>query len=94
MFPGRIRDNNTKNKKYKILVDSGCQEVITSRQKDDQWKLPCRKTNLHAELWDGTLVPMEQCSRNLEIQLNHKTPITVRPYVVDWISYDMILGKT
>ena len=49
-------------------------------------------TNLSAELWDQTLVPMERCCEKSIIRIGEAT-ITVRPYVVDWIAYDLILGK-
>jgi len=76
----------------KILVDSGCEEIVMSRAFAEEYNIRKEKTNLRAELWDGTLIPMGLCSENQNIRIGEAT-ITVRPYVVDWISYDLILGK-
>jgi len=58
----------------------------------DKLKLPRDRTDLKAELWDGTLVPMQRCSNNLSITIG-EAKLVVRPYVVDMIAYDLILGK-
>ncbi len=50
------------------------------------------ETNLKAELSDGTLVPMDFRSENLDLrkgQAKFKIPL----YILDWISLDIILGK-
>ena len=76
-----------------MLVDSCCEEVVVSKSYAKKLSLKTKQTNLKAELWDGTLVPMTRCSNTLTIQMGEAS-ITVRPYVVDWIAYDIILGKT
>ena len=76
-----------------MLVDNGCEQVVVSKSYAKKLNLETKQTNLKAELWDGTLVPMTRCSNNLTIQMGEAS-ITVRPYVVDWIAYDIILGKT
>ena len=76
-----------------MLVDSGCEEVVVSTSYAKKLNLETKQTNPKAELWDGTLVPMTRCSNNLTIQVREAS-ITVRRYVVDWIAYDIILGKT
>ena len=75
-----------------ILVDSGCEEIVISEAYAEKLKLRKENTNLSAELSDRTLVPMERCCENLIIRMGEAI-ITVRPYVVDWISYDLILDK-
>ena len=52
-----------------------------------------KQTNLNAELWDGTLEPIATCLKNLTIQMGEAS-ITAPPYVVDWIAYGIVLGKT
>eukprot|EP00171_Calliarthron_tuberculosum_P023624 IDg23624t1 len=36
---------------------------------------------------------MEKCSENLELQIGSEA-FNIRPYIVDWIAYDIILGKS
>lgn len=91
MFRGKVQ-NVTDNSRCNILVDSGCEEVVISKSYADKLQLTREKTNLSAELWDRTLVPMDICSQNLNIRIG-KATINVRPYIVDWIAYDLILGK-
>ena len=73
----------------------GSEEIVISKAYAE--KLNLRKentnnTNLSAKLWARTLVPMERCCKNLIIQIGEAT-ITVSPYVVQWIAYDLILGR-
>ena len=88
MFNGKINQ-----KKCRVLIDSGCEEIILSKEYSKSLGINTDKTNLKAELWDGTLVEMEQSSENLELQLGSEAFI-IRPYIVDWIAYDIILGKS
>ena len=80
------------NSRCPILVDGGCEEIVISKAYTEKLKLRKENTSLSAELWDRTLVPMERCCENLIIRLGEVT-ITVRPYVLHWIAYDLILGK-
>ncbi|CDF37989.1 unnamed protein product [Chondrus crispus] len=91
LFNGEVQDA-TDNSRCTILVDSGCEEIVISKAYAEKLKLRKGNTNLSAELWERTLVPMERCCENLIIRIGEAT-ITVRPYVVDWIAYDLILGK-
>jgi len=76
----------------KILVNSGCEEICMSKAYADKLKLLRDRTDLKAELWDGSLVPMDRCSDNLTVRIG-EAKLVVRPYVVDMIAYDLILGK-
>ena len=82
----------TDNSPCKLLVDIGCDELVVSKAYADRSIIKRKKTGPSAELWDRTLDPMERCSENLNIRIG-KATITVRPYVVDWIAYDLILSK-
>ncbi len=94
-FIGKAKNNkNPENElKCRTLVDSGCEEVVISKQFAERLNMETVSTELNAELWDGTLVPMEMCSSNLQFKIGNAT-INVRPYVVDWIAWDIILGKS
>ena len=81
------------NEKCSILVDSGCMETCISKEYADRLNLSRDETDLKAELWDGTLVPMELSSEEVTVTIN-KAKVLIRPYIVDLISYDVILGKT
>ncbi len=80
------------NHQCRTLVDSGCEEIVVSKEFANKLSLKTVKTNLKAELWDGTLVPMEQCTDNLDLRIG-QAQFKIRPYIVNWISYDIILGK-
>ena len=49
--------------------------------------------DLKAKLWDGTLVPMKQSSVSLILEMQN-AKLKIRPYIVDLMSYDIILGKS
>lgn len=49
----------------RTLVDSGCEEILISTQFAEKLKLRREASNLHAELWDGTLVPMDSVLKTL-----------------------------
>ncbi len=49
------------------------------------------KTNLKAELGTNSC-SNELVFRNLEICIG-QARFKIRPYIVDWIAYDLILGK-
>lgn len=91
VFNGEVQEA-ADNSCCTTLVDSGCEEIVISKAYAEKIKLRKENTNLSAELWDRTLIPMERCCENLNIRIGEAT-ITVRPYVVDWIAYDLILGK-
>ncbi len=53
-------------------MDRGCDEIIISKAfagKLDQMR---SETNLKAEVWDGTLVPMDLCSENLDLRIGQE----------------------
>ncbi len=52
------------NHQCRTLVDSGSEEIVVSKEVANKLSLKTVKTDLKAELWDGTLVPMEQCTDN------------------------------
>ena len=59
VFKGKVLQNATAANSFcKILVDSGCEETVISKRYAEKLNLLGEKTNLKAELWDGTLVPM------------------------------------
>ena len=84
-----------RNKKFhcRVLVDSGCEEVVISKSFAERLGIRVMPSELHAELWDKTLVPMEKSVEDIPIKIG-KATINVRPYIVDWIAYDVILGKS
>ena len=81
------------NFQCRTLVDSGCEEIIISKAFAEKLDLKTCQVDLKAELWDGTLVPMELCSVDLELRIGQAN-FQIRPYIVDWIAYDIILGKS
>ena len=89
----KILANNSNELRCRTLVDSGCEEIVMSRQFAKRLNMELVSTDLSAELWDGTLVPMEISVSDLQLKIG-KATINVRPYVVDWIAYDVILGKS
>ncbi len=52
-----------------------------------------KRINLKAELLDGTLVPMDLCSENMDLCIG-EAKFKILPYIVDWIAYDIILGES
>lgn len=66
---------------------------MISKEFAEKHQISREKCNLNAELWDGTLVPMGRCSENLNLEIS-SVKITIRPYIGDLNSYDMILGKS
>lgn len=62
------------------------------KQFANRLRLQRKNATLKAELWDGTMVARQQSASSLFIQIGEAST-TVRPYVVDWIPYDTILGK-
>ena len=92
VFSGKVL-KNTDNLPCKTLIDSGCEEIVLSREYAQKLKIKSKMTNLKAELWDGTLVPMNLCTENLVLTIG-PAQFTIRPYIVDWIGYDIILGKS
>ena len=84
--------SSTTNFSCNTLVGSGCQEIVILKKYAEKLKMKIEKSSLNAELWDRTLVPLERCCENLNIRIGEAT-INVRPYIVDWIAYDLILGK-
>ena len=75
-----------------ILVDSGC-EVVISKEFANKLQIKGKHTDLNAELWDGTLVTMNTCSKSFTIRIGEAT-IRGKPYIVEWIAYDIILGMS
>ncbi len=73
-------------------MDSGCEEIVISKEFAQKIYLKGEKTNLKAELWDGTLVKMNSSSENLELFIG-QAKFEILPYIVDWIFHDLILGK-
>ena len=92
VFSGKVA-RPTENFPCKILIDSGCEEVVLSTEFAKRLKIKTKTTDLKAELWDGTLVPMSLCSENLIIIIG-PAKFIIRPYIVDWIGHDVILGKS
>lgn len=82
-----------KMEKCNILIDSGCEDICISKKYADQLKLKRKPSEVKAELWDGTLVPMDECLDVLNIQIG-KAKFKTNPFIVDLIGYDVILGKT
>ena len=90
-FTGKVMQD-TDNFPCKSLLDGGCEELIISKSFSGKRGMTKRETNLKAELWDGILTPMEKSSKDLKARIKEAT-IIVRPYIVNWIAYDLILGK-
>lgn len=93
VYKGTVSKDRAAKFPCKIFIDSGCEQIVAAKQFADKLKLHREKTSLQAELWDGTLVAMQPCTKNLFIQIGEAT-ITVRPHIVDWIAYDNIPGKS
>ena len=91
LFKGTVKESSISA--CTILVDSGCEEVVISKKYANKLKLMRKKTNLNAELCDGTQVPMGMSSKILTLSIWDAT-FKIRPYVVDIITYDIILGKS
>ena len=91
VFNGKLLGNN-ESSHCKVLIDSGCEEIVISEEYAKKILVKREKTNLKAELWDGTLVPMSKCSGDLVLKIG-PVEFKIRPYIVDWIGYDIILGK-
>ena len=60
-------------------MDSRCEEIVISKEFANSIGIEKKSTNLKAELWDGTLVKMEQCSENLELLIG-SVAFKVRPH--------------
>ena len=76
-----------------IMLESGCEIICISKAYANKLQLPSERVALRAELWDGTLLPMERGSEVLNIKIGN-AEIMIRPYIVDLTSYDIILGKS
>lgn len=48
--------------------------------------------DLKAELRDGTLVDMKISTEVLNVRIVN-AELQIVPYIIDWIAYDLILGK-
>ncbi len=91
VFRGKVR-GPTDNFPCRTLVDSGCEEKIVSKTFADKMNACREKTNLTAQLWDGTLVPMDICSENLDLRIG-KAISKIRPYIVDLIAHDIFFKQ-
>lgn len=93
VFKGNLRipeiDATNNKSTCSTLVDGGC----ISRTYADKLGLRKTDTNLKAHFWDGKLVPMELCSEKVTLQMGNAI-FNIQPYVVDLITYDIILGKS
>ena len=93
VFHGSVMRSNNENLQCSVLVDSGCEEIVISKSFAKRLNIRAEPSDFHAELWDKTLVQMDYSNEVIPIQIG-KATINVRPYIVDWIAYDIILGKS
>lgn len=93
VYKGKIPKVRPASLPCKFLIDSGCEEIVDAKQLADRLKLQREKTSLEADLWDVKLEAMQQCTKNLFIQVG-KATITLQPYIVHRIVCEIILGKS
>lgn len=67
VFQEDVSPRRVANPPSRGLVDSGCEEALTSKDRADSMQLRKESTSLKTELLDRTFVPMEQCMQNLNI---------------------------
>ncbi len=80
------------NHQYRTLVENGCEYFVFFKEFADNVSLKTVKTDLRAELWDVTLVYMEQCTDNLDLRIG-QAQFKIQPHIVNWISYDIFVAK-
>lgn len=90
-FNGEVQ-NAADNSCSTILVYTGCEELVISKAYAEKMKLRKENTNQGSEVWGQIHVLMGRWCENLILRVGEAT-ISVRPYVVVWIAYDLILGK-
>ena len=69
VYQGKYGLPGKKEVNCNILEESGCEEVVMTKSFAERLELQKESTQLQAELWDGTLVPMEQSLVNFPIQI-------------------------
>ena len=73
-------------------MSNGGEKIVMSKRFLNLIEIKRKITNLQLELWDVTLVKIEQFSENLRLRID-SVALKIRSYIVDWIVYYIILPK-
>ena len=75
------------------MVDLGCQEICISNEFANKLGVPKESTDMSAELWDKTLVPMERCTEDIILNIRG-AKFNIKPFIVDLIACDVIFEQS
>ena len=93
-FKGKAaREGNPSTLLCRTMVDQGCEEICISKEFENKLGVPKESTDMSAELWDKTVVPMERCTEDITLDMRGAR-FNIKPFIVDLIAYDVILGKS
>lgn len=86
-----VSEDRAVNFPWNISIDSGYEKVVVAKSFAEKMEFRKEKTILGAELGGGTLIEMQQCTRDLFIPAGEAIS-TVRPCIGVWIAFHIILG--